>query len=238
MPEIIVTELADQTVLVTGAGRGMGRYYVEQLLERGVAKVYAAARDPHAIEVPDRRVVPLRLDVTDAESVARAAATAEDVSVLINNAGIAEATSVLEPGAESLRRQLETNLFGPLALVAAFADRLAERSGAVLNVSSVMAWWPVSGGYAVSKAAMWSATDVMRGELTPRGIQVSGLYMSFVDTGMSVRLNGPKSNPADIVHTALDGLEAGDLEILADEQTRSVRAQLHRPIAERLALLA
>jgi len=85
---------------------------------------------------------------------------------------------------------------------------------------------------------MWSATDVMRGELTPRGIQVSGLYMSFVDTGMSVRLDRPKSNPADIVRTALDGLEAGDLEILADEQTRSVRAQLHRPIAERLALLA
>lgn len=119
---------------------------------------------------------------------------------------------MLEPGAQSLRRQLEDQSLRPLALVAPFADRLAERSGAVLNMSSVMAWWPVSGGYAVSKAAMWSATDVIRGELTPRGIQVSGLYMSSVDTGMSKRLNGPKSNPADIVRTALDGLEAGNLE--------------------------
>jgi NAD(P)-dependent dehydrogenase (short-subunit alcohol dehydrogenase family) len=233
--ETDMTEFADQTVLVTGAGRGMGRHYVDQLLGRGVARVYAAARDPRAVEASDPRVVPLFLDVTDAASIARAAATATDVGVLINNAGIAEATSVLEPGAASLRRQLETNLFGPLALVGAFADQLAERSGAVLNVSSVMAWLPASGGYSVSKAAMWSATDVMRGELAPRGIQVSGLYMSFVDTDMSERLDRPKSDPADIVRAALDGLEGGELEILADEATRSVRAQLHRPIAERLA---
>lgn len=231
-----MTELANQTVLVTGAGRGMGRHYVEQLLGRGVTKVYAAARDPLTIEVADPRVVPLPLDVTSAESVTRAAAAAGDVSVLINNAGIAAATSVLEPGAASLRRQLETNLFGPLALVGAFTNCLAERSGAVLNVSSVMAWWPLGGSYSVSKAAMWSANDVMRAELAPRGIQVSGLYVSFVDTDMSEKLDRPKSDPADVVRTALDGLEAGDLEILADDETRRVRAQLHQPITERLAL--
>ncbi len=232
-----MTELANQTVLVTGAGRGMGRHYVEQLLGRGVTKVYAAARDPLTIEVSDPRVVPLGLDVTSAESIARAAAVAGDVSVLINNAGIAAAVSVLEPGAASLRRQLETNLFGPLALVGAFADSLAKRTGAVLNVSSVMAWWPMGGSYSVSKAAMWSATDVMRTELAPRGIQVSGLYVALVDTDMSNKLHGTKSDPAEVVRTALDGLEAGDLEILADDETRRVRAQLHRPVTERLALL-
>ncbi len=224
--ETYMTELANQTVLVTGAGRGMGRHYVEQLLGRGVTKVYAAARDPHTVEVTNPRVVPLPLDVTSAESVTRAAAAAGDVSVLINNAGIAASTSVLEPGAVSLRRQLETNLFGPLALAAAFTDCLAERSGAVLNVSSVMAWWPVGGSYSVSKAAMWSATDVMRVELAPRGIQVSGLYVSFVDTDMSEKLDRPKSDPADVVRTALDGLQAGDLEILADDETRRITQRL------------
>lgn len=232
-----MTELADQTVLVTGAARGMGRHYVEQLLGRGVTKVYAAARDPLAIEISDPRVVPLFLDVTSAESVAQAASAADDVSVLINNAGIASATSVLEPGAVSLRRQLETNLFGPLALAAAFTDSLAERSGAVLNVCSVLAWSPMGGSYSVSKAALWSATDVMRSELAPRGIQVSGLYVALVDTDMSTKLGGTKSDPADVVRTALDGLQAGDLEILADDETRRVHAQLHRPITERLALL-
>src|SRR5690348_1290714 len=132
-----MTQLADQTVLVTGANRGMGREYVSQLLERGVAKVYAAARDPKTIDNSDPRVVPLALDVTDAESVAHAAELADDVSILINNAGIAIGDSVLNPDTASLRRELETNVFGPLALVAAYADRLSARSGAVVNVASV-----------------------------------------------------------------------------------------------------
>src|SRR5690348_1103887 len=111
-----MTQLDNQIALVTGANRGMGQEYVTQLLDRGVAKVYAAARDPRAIVVTDSRVVPLELDVTDPASVARAAEIASDVSVLINNAGIALVDSVLNPDASSLRRELETNLFGPLAL--------------------------------------------------------------------------------------------------------------------------
>ncbi len=134
-----MTSLADQTVLVTGANRGMGRQYVAQLLERGVTKVYAAARDPRTIDVTDPRVVPLQLDVTDATSVAEAAAVASDVSVLINNAGIYRATSVLDPDTSNLREELETNLFGPLAMASTFADRIAERSGAIVNVASVLA---------------------------------------------------------------------------------------------------
>ena len=160
-----MTSLADQTVLVTGANRGMGREYVAQLLDRGVTKVYAAARDPRTIDGADPRVVPLQLDVTDATSVADAAAVASDVSVLINNAGIYRATSVLDPDTSNLREELETNLFGPLAMASTFADRIAERSGAIVNVASVLAWMPVGASYGVSKAAMWSATDSMRIEL-------------------------------------------------------------------------
>ena len=140
----------------------MGREYVAQLLDRGVTKVYAAARDPRTIDVADPRVVPLQLDVTDATSVAEAAAVASDVSVLINNAGISRATSVLDPDTSNLREELETNLFGPLAMASTFADRIAERSGAIVNVASVLAWMPVGASYGVSKAAMWSATDSMR----------------------------------------------------------------------------
>src|SRR5437763_3601198 len=124
-----MTQLAAQTVLVTGANRGMGREYVSQLLDRGVAKVYAAARDPRTIEAADPRVVPLQLDVTDPASIARAAETAHDVSIVINNAGIFRGDSVLNPDASTLRLELETNLFGPLALVSAFPDRLVQRSG-------------------------------------------------------------------------------------------------------------
>src|SRR3954447_19886193 len=105
-----MTHLAQQTVLVTGANRGMGREYVRQLLDRGVAKVYAAARDPRTIDATDPRVVPLQLDVTDSDSITRATELAPDISVLINNAGIARAASVLNPDTSTLRLELETNL--------------------------------------------------------------------------------------------------------------------------------
>ncbi|CAJ1580076.1 SDR family oxidoreductase [[Mycobacterium] wendilense] len=228
-----MTALADQAVLVTGANRGMGREYVDQLLGRGVAKVYAAARNPDSVEVTDPRVVPLRLDVSDADSVAAAAETATDVSVLINNAGISRGVSVLVPDTTDLRDELETNLFGPLALASAFADRIAQRSGAIVNVASVLAWLPIGGTYSVSKAALWSATDSMRIELAPRGVQVVGVYVGLVDTDMGAFSDAPKTPPADVVRQVLDGLEAGADEVLADDLTRQVRAQLSTPLHER-----
>jgi len=230
-----MTQLANQTALVTGANRGLGREFVRQLLDRGVAKVYAAARDPRTIVVDDPRLVPLQLDVTDANSVARAADVAQDVSVVVNNAGIARVGSVLNPDTSNLRRELETNLFGPLAVTSAFADRLAQRSGAVINVASIVSWIALAGTYGVSKSALWSATDSMRLELGPRGVQVVGVYVAYVDTDMSAGADTAKSNPADVVRQVLDGVEKGDVEILADDLTRAVRANLHQPIETQIA---
>lgn len=228
-----MTSLDGQTVLVTGANRGMGREYVTQLLDRGVAKIYAAARDARSIDAKDPRIVPLQLDVTDATSVAAAGAAAPDVSVLINNAGISRGSSVLDADTTKLREELETNLFGPLAMASTFADRIAERSGAIVNVASVLAWLPLGGSYSVSKAAIWSATDSMRIELAPRGVQVVGVYVGLVDTDMAKFTDLPKSDPADVIRQVLDGIESGAHEILADELTRNVRAGLSKPIHER-----
>ena len=204
-----MTTLTDQTVLITGANRGLGREFVEQFLTRGVAKVYAAARNPESITTDDPRVVPLQLDVTDPDSVARVAATAHDVSIVVNNAGVSTPTPVLSGDTANLRRELEVNLFGPLAVTTAFADRLADRRGAVVNVASVLSWLGIGGSYSVSKAALWSATDSMRLDLTPRGVQVVGVYMGYVDTDMATGVDAPKTPPADIVRQVLDGLEAG-----------------------------
>lgn len=227
-----MTTLAERSVLVTGANRGMGREYVGQLLDRGVATVYATARDPRGIDIVDARVVPVALDVTDPASVASAAEAAADVSVLINNAGIARGASVLDSDTTALRAELETNLFGPLAMAAVFADRIAARSGAIVNVSSVLAWVP-GRSYGVSKAALWSATDSMRTELAPRGVQVVGVYVGLVDTDMGAFADAPKSAPADVVHQVLDGVESGASEVLADEMARAARRQLGIPLDER-----
>lgn len=225
-----MTTLAGRAVLVTGANRGMGREYVRQLLDRGVATVYAAARDPHGGDVSDPRVVPVTLDVTDKASVAASAKAAPDVSVLINNAGIARGASVLAPDSALLREELETNLLGPLAMAAAFVDGIAKRSGAIVNVSSVLAWLPVGASYGVSKAALWSATDSMRVELAPRGVQVVGVYVGLVDTDMASFADAPKSDPADVVRQVLDGVESGAQEVLADQMTRDARRQLGTPL--------
>ncbi len=230
-----MTTLTDQTVLVTGANRGIGAEFVAQLLDRGVTKVYAAARDPRGIEVTDPRVVPLELDVTDPDSVTRAAAAATDVSVLVNNAGISVAAPIHAADPAALRQEMEVNFFGPVAVTAAFADVVAQRSGAVVNVASALSWFALGGTYSASKAALWSATDSLRLELAPRGVQVLGVHMGYVDTDMTAGVDAPKVAPSDVVRQVLDGIESGAHEVLADDTARQVRSGLHLPVGERYA---
>ena len=230
-----MTTLAHSVALVTGANRGIGKEFVQQLLDRGAEKVYAAARDPRSAGHTDPRVVPLALDVTDLESVARAAELAPDVSVLVNNAGICTPTPVLSSDTSNLRSEMEVNLFGPLAVTSAFVDGVVQRAGVIVNVASVLSWLGLGGSYSISKAALWSATDSMRLDLAPKGVQVVGVYMGYVDTDMTASVKDPKISPEDVVRQVLDGVEAGELEVLADQLARDVRASLHLPVARRYA---
>jgi NAD(P)-dependent dehydrogenase (short-subunit alcohol dehydrogenase family) len=230
-----MTALHGSVALVTGANRGIGREFVQQLLDRGAEKVYAGARDPRSVAHTDPRVIPLALDVTDGESVARAAQEASDVTVLVNNAGISTPTPVLSSDMSNLRRELEVNLFGPLAVTSAFADGIAERKGVVVNIASALSWLGLGGSYSISKAALWSATDSMRFDLASKGVQVVGVYMGYVDTDMTAGVEAPKTSPEDVVRQVLDGVEAGEHEVLADQIARDLRASLHLPVATRYA---
>lgn len=230
-----MTELTGQIALVTGANRGLGREFVNQLLERGVDKVYAAARNPETMEIADPRVIPLQLDVTDSSSISAGVEVADDVSILVNNAGVAVMASVLDPDTTQMRAELEVNLFGPLAMTAALQESLVKNSGVVVNVASIVSWLALGHSYSVSKAALWSASDAMRLELAPLGVQVVSVHMAYVDTDMAAGVDAPKSSPTDVVRQVLDGIEAGESEVLADELTRGVRESLHLPTAERYA---
>jgi NAD(P)-dependent dehydrogenase (short-subunit alcohol dehydrogenase family) len=222
-----MTSLESAVVLVTGANGGLGTEFVRQALGRGAAKVYATARTPRPWDDP--RVVPLALDVTDETSVAAAAAATGDTTVLVNNAGIASVRpGLLDTSSDELRRLLETNVVGLLAVTRAVAPALRQHGGAVLNVASVASWRArgALAAYGATKAAVWSMTDALRGELALAGVQVLGLYLGFTDTPMTADLDVPKGDPADVVRAAYDGLEAGAYEVLADEVTRQVRAGL------------
>lgn len=220
-------ELKDAVVVVTGANRGLGRHLAAQLLERG-AKVYAAARRPESVDLPG--AVPLRLDVTDEESIRAAAHTASDTTLLVSNAGISTATSLLTGDLGAVRLEMETNFYGPLAVTRAFAPVIeGNGGGAVLNVLSVLSWLHPAGlgSYAAAKAAAWALTDAAREELAPRGIVVSALHVGYMDTDMAATVPADqKADPADVAAQALRGIEKGLPEILADETTRYIRQGL------------
>jgi len=221
-------KIRNAVALVTGANRGIGLAFTRELLARGARTVYGAARDPASITLPG--VQPLQLDVTRTEQVAAAAARAGDVTLLINNAGVGHVGGFLaEDSEEAARRMLETNYFGVLRMSKAFAPVLAAHGGgALLNVLSIVSW--INGGqlaaYAASKSAAWSLTNALRHELAPQRTQVTALHMAFVDTDLVRALDGPKTRPELIVQRALDGLEAGLDEVLADERTQRVKESL------------
>jgi NAD(P)-dependent dehydrogenase (short-subunit alcohol dehydrogenase family) len=224
-------EITGKTALVTGANRGLGRHLAQELRDRG-ATVYAAARNPESVDLAG--VIPIALDVTDPASVAAAAAATGDVAILINNAGSSTGASLLTGDLADVRLELDTHFFGTLAVTRAFAPQLAaQQRSAVLNILSVLSWvsFPNSGAYCAAKSAEWSLTNALRQELAPQGTRVSALHVGYMDTDMARHVSTPKSNPADIAKLAVDGIAAGDAEIIADEISRQVRSGLSSGVA-------
>ena len=216
-------------VLVTGANRGIGAEFVEQLKRRGAGKIYAAARDVGAVDADG--VQRLELDITDAGQIAAAAAAAGDVQVLINNAGISTGTSLVGGDEATIRREMDTHFYGPLLMTRAFAPVLgANGGGAIVNVISALSWFtlPTAGAYAASKAAAWALTDSTRLELDGQGTHVVAVHMGLVDTDMAKGVEAPKLAPADLANAGLDAIETGAQEVLADEWATFVKSGLTR----------
>jgi NAD(P)-dependent dehydrogenase (short-subunit alcohol dehydrogenase family) len=217
-------------VLVTGANGGIGTPFVYEALARGAAKVYATARSPRTWD--DERIVPLTLDVTDPASIQAALEAAPDVTVLINNAGASVSSAeILTHSDEEIRRNVETNLLGPLFLARAFAPVLsAKDQSVIIDIHSALSWYAVAGIYSATKAALWSATNSLRLELAPEGVHVVGVHVGYVDTPMAAHATDPKTDPADLVRTVFDAVEAGEYEVLADETSVQLKAALSAPL--------
>jgi NAD(P)-dependent dehydrogenase (short-subunit alcohol dehydrogenase family) len=217
-------EIEGCTALVTGANRGLGKAYCEALLGAGANKVYAGARDPSG--VADSRLVPVRLDVTDAASVAAAAVRCGDIDLLINNAGILEFSSMLAPGSEAaMRREMEVNVFGVLAMIRAFAPVLARNGGgAIANMLSVVSWFvnPANATYCASKHAALAVTEGARIELKAQGTQVVAVYAGFIDTDMASAVRAPKTSPRQVAERTLDGIRTGQDHVRADARADEI----------------
>jgi NAD(P)-dependent dehydrogenase (short-subunit alcohol dehydrogenase family) len=226
-----MTSLHGAVVLVTGANGGLGTEFVHQALQRGAAKVYATARTPR--EWNDDRIVPLRLDVTDAASIAAVVARAHDTTIVVNNAGASAPSTMLDADLDEVRALFETNVFGPLAVAQAFAPVLtANAGGALVDIHSALSWYAAGNAYSASKAALWSITNSLRLELAPRGTQVVGVHLGYTDTPMIADLDVPKGRADDIVRRVYTGVEAGEHEILADDTAVWAKSTLSRPVLE------
>ena len=190
-------QLDNAVVFISGANRGLGLAFAREALARGAKKVYAGARKPESVTLAG--VIPVKLDVTNEQDIADAARLCPDVTVLINNAGIAETGGFLTDGAEAMfLRQIAVNVLGPLRLTRAFAPVLANHGGgAVINVLSVGSWitGPLLATYAATKSAAWSLTNALRQELVAQHTHVLGLHAGFIDTDLTTELDVPKSSP-------------------------------------------
>ena len=223
----VAMQISGSVALVSGANRGLGRAFARELVRRGAAKVYGAARDPAAVTEPG--VLPVALDITDADQVARVAAQCADVSLLVNNAGVMRASTFTSaPDLDAARLEMETNYFGTLRMCRAFAPVLAAAGGgAIVNMLSITSFFtnPFNASYGASKAAEWSLTNGVRIELHHQGTLVVAVHAGFIDTEMAALTNAPKISPESVAQQVFNAVEVGQIEVLADERTRDCQGR-------------
>jgi NAD(P)-dependent dehydrogenase (short-subunit alcohol dehydrogenase family) len=212
--------IADKTVLVTGANRGIGRALVDEALKRGARRIYAGTRQP--LGPVHERVTPIPLDVTDPAQIERAAGMVDRLDILVNNAGVAMFDELADRGV--LERHLAVNLFGTYDVTRAFLPKLIRSRGAVVNHVSMMALapLPLTPSYAISKAAIFSLTQSLRALLAGQDVRVHAVLTGPVDTDMTRGFEIPKAAPASVARAIFDGVENGDDDIFPDPMSASV----------------
>ena len=212
--------IADKTVLVTGANRGIGQALVEEALNRGAKRVYAGARQP--LTHGDGRVTPLTLDVTNAAQIKRAVDEVDSLDILINNAGVALYDDLSDRAV--LERHLAVNLFGPYGVTQAFLPLLTGSKGAIVNnlSANALAPLPLIPAYSISKAAAFNMTQSLRVLLAARGVRVHAVLTGVVDTDMTRGLDIPKASPDTVARGIFDGVENGQEEIFPDPMSESL----------------
>jgi len=212
--------IANKTVLITGANRGIGQALVAEALRRGAKRVYAGTRS--ALQHPDKRVTPLTLDVTNASQIQQAVNKVDNLDVLINNAGIAIYDDLSD--SDVIEQHLAVNLLGMFKVTRAFLPLLSRSKGAIVNNLSMVALAPVPviSAYSISKAAAFNMTQALRALLARQGVTVHGVVLGPIDTDMNRGFDIPKASPESAAQGIFDGLEKGEEEIFPDPASQSI----------------
>lgn len=232
--------IAEKTVLITGANRGIGRALVNEALRRGAKRVFAGTRG--ALQHADKRVTPLTLDVTSAAQIQRTADEVDSLDVLINNAGVAIYDDL--SNLDVIEQHLAVNLLGVLNVTRAFLPLLRRSKGAIVNNLSLaaLAPLPVIPAYSISKAAAFNMTQSLRALLAGQGVTVHAVIIGPTDTDMNRGFDIPKASPESTAAGIFDGLEKGEQDIFPDPASQTAaegwRTGISKALESRFAAFA
>jgi NAD(P)-dependent dehydrogenase (short-subunit alcohol dehydrogenase family) len=211
----------EKVVFITGTNRGIGKSLVQAVLDMGAKKVYASMRK--LSEIPsfsDDRVVGIELDIMDSSQIEKAAKVATDTQILINNAGALSAGSILEGEMSNIKYDMDVNYFSTINMMRAFVPILEKNdSSRIINIVSIAIYanFPFIAGYSASKAALYSATQAARIELSKKGITVHAINPGAIDTDMNKGSDMDMTSPDDVAKSILKEVEAEKLDIIPDK---------------------
>ncbi len=208
-------------VFITGTNRGIGKSLVQEVLKMGAKKVYASMRKLSFMpNFSDDRVVGIELDITNKDQITKAVAAAPDTQILINNAGALTAGNILEGEMDNIKYDMDVNYFSTINMMRAFVPILEKNDSAkIVNIVSIAIYanFPFIAGYSASKAALYSATQAARIELSKKNITVHAINPGAIDTDMNRGSNMDMTSPDDVAKSILKEIEAEKLDIIPDK---------------------
>lgn len=225
-------DIKNKVALVTGANRGIGRAIVETFIERGVRKVYLGVRNLESVADLEQQyadqVTPIHIDLSRPNTVFSAAANAQDVDIVVNNAGVLKNASPLQAEIiDALHSQIDINVAGLLRMAQAFAPVLKiNGGGALVQLNSVASLrsFPAFAAYAASKAAAYSITQALRQELAPQNTVVLSVHPGPIATDMAndAGLKDIAESPSIVAEGIIQALRDGECHLFPDSMAREL----------------
>lgn len=225
-------DIANKTILVTGANRGIGKTLVESFIEHGAAKVYAAVRNLDSattlVETYGDKVVPIQIDLGEADSIAAAAQIASDVQMVVNNAGAVQGTTPLaEDAIASLQLEMNINVYGLVRMAQTFAPVLKANGGGVfVQLNSVVSIKTFTNfaTYSASKAASYAITQALRELFSEQGTTVLSVHPGPIATDMSsaAGLGEIAEPPILVADGIMEALQTGEFHVFPDTMAQQI----------------